>query len=89
VLLRRFEGLWPFDRTFLAPLAAGVVAAAAMWGVRALVPGVGAVVVGVPVGLVAYAGLLRIVGVDPRDRIVVRELADGYRTTLGRRWVGE
>jgi O-antigen/teichoic acid export membrane protein len=82
VLLRRFEGLWPFDATFLDPLAAGVVAAGVMLAVRASVGGLPAVGVGAALGLVAYVSTLHLLGVDPRDRMVVAELTDRYRTRL-------
>lgn len=83
LLLRRFEGLWPFDATFLRPLAAGAVMAAAMLGVRSLlVDGSLAIAAGVLVGLPSYLGALSVLGVDPRDRLVVRELATRYRNTI-------
>jgi O-antigen/teichoic acid export membrane protein len=86
LLLRRFEGLWPFDRSFLTPLAAGCVAAAAMYAVRLALAGVPAVLAGSAVGLVAYAASLRLLGVDPRDRFVARRLARRYRTALAERF---
>lgn len=86
LLLRRFEGLWPFDRTFLTPLAAGGVALLAMRMIRALVPGRAAVVVGAAVGLAAYAATLRYLGVDPRDRLVARHLAARYRAAVVRKF---
>ena len=79
VLLRRFEGLWPFDATFLRPIAAAAVMTAAMAGVRATVEGLPAVAVGAVVGLAVYVGALHVLGVDPRDRLVVRELTSRYR----------
>ncbi|MDR5671684.1 oligosaccharide flippase family protein [Halalkaliarchaeum sp. AArc-GB] len=82
LLLRRFEGLWPFDRTFLTPIAAGVVAGIAMWAVRIGLPGGLAVLPGIVVGVATYLGALHLLGVDPRDRFVVRELAAGYRADL-------
>jgi O-antigen/teichoic acid export membrane protein len=85
VLLRRFEGLWPFDRTYLTPLAAGGVALLAMRAIRGLVPGRAAIVVGTAGGLAAYAAALRRLGVDPRDRLVARELAARYRAALAER----
>ncbi|WP_123624546.1 lipopolysaccharide biosynthesis protein [Halorubrum sp. CSM-61] len=85
VLLRRFEGLWPFDRTYLTPLAAGGVTLVAMRAIRAVVPGLAAVVVGAAGGLAVYAGALRVLGVDPRDRLVARELAARYRARLAER----
>jgi O-antigen/teichoic acid export membrane protein len=85
LLLRRFEGLWPFDRSFLTPLAAGVVAAAAMYAVRLALAGLPAVLAGSAVGLAAYAASLRLLGVDPRDRFVARRLARRYRRALAER----
>ncbi len=82
LLLRRFEGLWPFDRTFLVPLAAGVVMAAAMAGVAAVSDGLLAVGLGTVVGLGVYVGSLHVIGVDPRDRFVARELAAAFRLRL-------
>jgi O-antigen/teichoic acid export membrane protein len=76
VLLRRFEGLWPFDRTFLPPITAGLAALAAMWTVRVTVPGGIGVVSGSTSGVGIYVILLRALGGNPRDRLVVRELAD-------------
>lgn len=83
LLLRRFEGLWPFNRTFLKPLLAGGVMAGLMLGVRIAVPGFGAVGVGIILGIVGYLLTLLALGVDPRDRLVVRELTDSYRKNFG------
>ena len=82
LLLRRFEGLWPFDRTFLTPLGAGAVALVVMWAIRTLLAGSLAVGVGVIVGGAVYLAALHVLGVDPRDRLVVRELAVRYRDGL-------
>jgi O-antigen/teichoic acid export membrane protein len=82
VLLREFEGLWPFDRTFLPPIAAGLVALTTMWAVRLLAPGGVAALVGPPLGVGVYVTALAVVGVDARDRLVVRTLVDAYRTKL-------
>lgn len=79
VLLRRFEGLWPFDATYLKPVGAGVAMVAVMTGVRASVGGYLAVGVGTVAGLAIYLGTLYALGVDPRDRLVVRELVGRYR----------
>lgn len=82
LLLRRFEGLWPFDRTFLTPVLAGLIALAVMWVLRASVSGPLAIWLGVALGLLAYLGALHVIGVDPRDRFVVSELAARYRTSI-------
>jgi len=82
LLLRRFEGLWPFDRTFLTPLAAGGVMVACMLAIRESLPGLVAVAVGTLVGVAAYLVTHRLLGIDPRDRLVVATLAAEYRETL-------
>ncbi|QSG11407.1 MATE family membrane protein, Rfbx family [Halapricum desulfuricans] len=82
LLLRRFEGLFPFDRSFLRPLAAGGVMVAAMLAVRASLSGPAAVAVGTAIGLASYLLALFLVGLDPRDRLVVAELATQYRETI-------
>ena len=83
LLLRRFEGLWPFDATFRTPIAAGVVMLAVLFGVRSLGDGLAVTALGSVVGIGAYVGTLAVLGVDPRDRLVVSELADRYRARLG------
>lgn len=81
VLLRRFEGLWPFDRTFLPPVIAGLAALAAMWTVQITVPG--GIVSGSTSGVGVYVIVLCTFGGNPRDRLVMRELADAYRAKPG------
>ncbi len=83
LLLRKFEGLWPFDRTYLRPLGAGLVAMAVMWLLRVWLPGTSAVLVGSLGGVLAYLLTLHLVGIDPRDRLVVRELTARYRARIG------
>ncbi|WP_254767715.1 lipopolysaccharide biosynthesis protein [Salinilacihabitans rarus] len=82
LLLRRFEDLWPFDRTFHTPIAAGGVALVVMWAIRASVSDGFIALSGIPVGVIAYVLALSVLGVDPRDELVVRELADRYRADL-------
>jgi len=86
LLLRRFEGLWPFGRSFVTPLAAGLVMAGVMLGVRLAVPGFLAVGLGGVAGLGSYLLAFRLLGVDPRDRFVVATLARRYREDLARTW---
>ncbi|RDZ64293.1 succinoglycan biosynthesis protein exop [Haloferax sp. Atlit-12N] len=84
VLLRRFEGLWPFDATFLKPLGAGVAAAGVMLLVREALSGPSGLVVvaGAALGAVTYVGALVALGVNDRDRLVVTALAARYRRTI-------
>ncbi|MFC3958977.1 oligosaccharide flippase family protein [Halovivax cerinus] len=79
LLLRRFEGLWPFDTTFLTPLAAGIAMAGVMAGVRWALDGWTAVGVGTLAGLITFGGVIVLVGPNPRDRLVVCELTSHYR----------
>jgi len=73
-----------FDRTFLPPIVSGLLALAAMWLVHLAVPGGVAVLVGTPLGVGLYVTVLAALGVDVRDRLVVRTLVDAYRAKLGR-----
>jgi O-antigen/teichoic acid export membrane protein len=82
-VLRRFEGLWPFDVTFLKPLAAGVAMAGVMFLVRESLAGPLAVGFGLLAGLGVFFGTLLLLGVSDRDRLVVRELVDRYRRRAG------
>jgi O-antigen/teichoic acid export membrane protein len=84
LLLRHFEGLWPFCRSFLTPLAAGVVMTGVMLAVRLWLPGFLGVALGGVAGLAGYLLALRALGVDPRDRFVVSTLAGRYREDLAR-----
>jgi len=78
-VLRHFEGLWPFDVTFLKPLSAGVAMTGVMLLVRESLAGPLAVGVGLVVGLGVFAGTLVALGINDRDRLVVRELLRRYR----------
>ena len=82
VLLRRFEGLWPFDATFLKPLGAGVAAGAVMLLLRETLPGHAGVAVGLLLGAATYVGTLVSLGVNDRDRLVVGTLAARYRRAI-------
>ncbi len=90
LLLRRYEGLFPFDRTFLKPLAAGLGAVAAMASLRPVLGGPGLIVVGSLVGLATFLVLLRALGIQPRDRFVWRALRQRYgevATRVAPEWV--
>lgn len=78
LLLLRFEHLWPFDLTFLKPIGAGLGMTGAMFGTRAVFDGPISIVISIVGGLIAFAVLLLVFGVNPRDRLVVRELAVQY-----------
>lgn len=80
LLLYRFEGLWPIDATFFKPFAAALGMVATMGGVRLLGDGPPTVAVGAAAGGVVFLSLLVALGVNPRDRLVVTELAARYRS---------
>ncbi|MFC7071472.1 polysaccharide biosynthesis C-terminal domain-containing protein [Halovenus rubra] len=86
LLLRRFEGLWPFDRTFLTPLAAGVVMVIAMSGIRSVAGGLLSLGLGIAVGLPLYIASLKFIGVAPSDRFVAQELSTTVRSRFATRW---
>ncbi|AXR76263.1 oligosaccharide flippase family protein [Natrarchaeobaculum sulfurireducens] len=63
-----FERLHPYSRSFFKPLFAGVIAAVGMLVVSALLPPLPAVVLGAVVGIVLYAGVLFLFGIESVDR---------------------
>jgi O-antigen/teichoic acid export membrane protein len=77
--LRYLEGLWPYDRTYLKPVAAVIPAATAMFLARSLFASLTAVVVGTVFGGVVYLGGLLALGVEPRDHELVTALFTRYR----------
>jgi O-antigen/teichoic acid export membrane protein len=81
-LLRHLEGLWPFDATFLKPLGAGAATVGTMLVVREVAPGVAGVALGLAAGAATYLGVLVVLGVNDRDRLVVSTLATRYWRTL-------
>jgi O-antigen/teichoic acid export membrane protein len=82
-VLWHYEGLFPFDRTFMRPIGAGLGMGATMLALREALPGVHPVV-GSGLGLVVFGWLSLQFGVDRRDRIVIGELASRYRTLCAR-----
>ncbi|MCU4974270.1 lipopolysaccharide biosynthesis protein [Halobacteria archaeon AArc-m2/3/4] len=83
LLLRRFEGLWPFHLSFLKPIGAGLGMIGVMWLARMALEGALAVGVGTLAGLAVFLALLVAFGVNPRDRLVVDGLVDQYRYVIG------
>lgn len=76
------EGLFPYSRSFLKPIFAGVGAGGAMYGVSLYASGFAAVVGGCVVGVVSYAGLLAALGVEQEDKEFLREaVASSVRST--------
>jgi O-antigen/teichoic acid export membrane protein len=82
-ILWRYEGLFPFDRTFLGPIGAGICMGLWMVVLRESLPG-SHPVFGSVLGVVLFGWLLVRIGVEPRDRIVISELAGRYRSLFGR-----
>jgi len=82
ILLLRFEGLWPFDTTFLKPLVAGTVMVGVMVGIRTAVDGSLAAGLAAVAGLVVFITASILFGIDGADRFVVRELVVTYRSVL-------
>lgn len=82
IVLWRAEGLWPFDRTFLKPLGVGSIVVVFMAAARLVITGpIGRICV-VLTGMLAYLYGLKLVGIEPSDAFVIRNLAAEYRTTI-------
>jgi O-antigen/teichoic acid export membrane protein len=72
----RVTGMHPYNRGWLKPLAAGLGAAVVVVAGRGFLPA-GSVgeLAGLALLVVAYLGLLAMLGVDGEDRLVLRQLA--------------
>ncbi|MFB6173361.1 MAG: oligosaccharide flippase family protein [Halobacteriales archaeon] len=73
------EGLQPYDRKFLKPVAAGVAMAVTATALKLVLSGVALLVVGTLVGLAAFGGTLFLLGIERRDRRLVGVLIAQYR----------
>lgn len=78
-VLYRLEGLQPFTRLHAKPLVAAVPLAVVALGVRALVPGPAAPLLGTALGLAAYAVTLRALGFTRVERRLGATLVARYR----------
>nr|WP_305794439.1 polysaccharide biosynthesis C-terminal domain-containing protein [Halomarina rubra] len=76
------EDVWPYDRTFTAPLLAGTAMALALLGTSRLLSGTALLVGGTTLGLLVYARSLSLAGVPRQDRRLARRLAGRYRTRV-------
>ncbi|UPW00369.1 lipopolysaccharide biosynthesis protein [Halorussus gelatinilyticus] len=79
VVLYYLEGLQPFTRLHAKPLVAGVPLAVVALGVRSVLSGVGALVVGTALGVTAYATALGLLGFTAVERRLAATLAARYR----------
>lgn len=84
LVLRHYEALWPFDRTFLVPLGAGVGMGLVLWGTRELASGLPSLAFGGLIGLAVYVGLWWIAGPHRMELRLGQKLISRYRT----RWSG-
>ncbi|MHB9288275.1 oligosaccharide flippase family protein [Halobacteriales archaeon Cl-PHB] len=79
-LLHRYEGLFPWDWTVFKPLAAGVGAIAVMAAVRPVLSGTTLLAVGGLVGIAAFVGFLKLLGIERRDSYLWGALGQRYRS---------
>lgn len=75
------EGLFPYTRRFVKPLVASVGMGLVMLGLRAVLSGPTVLLVGIPSGVVAFVLLLRLFGIERRDRQLAGILFSRYRGT--------
>jgi hypothetical protein len=83
-VLYYFERLQPFTPLHGKPLVAAVPLAVVAWSVKATRSGPIAPLVGVVVGLSAYAGTLWLLGFTPTEHRLAATLGERYRTMLSR-----
>lgn len=79
VLIYRYEGLWPFDLTFLKPLGAGVGMTSVMVVVRVIFTGKMAIAIGALMGVVVFALLLWALGLNHQDKFIIQKLIERYQ----------
>lgn len=82
VALYHLEGLQPFTRLHAKPLIAAVPMALIALGVRAVLSGAAAPLVGTALGVVAYAGTLRALDFTQVERRLARTLFSRYREAV-------
>ncbi|WP_158056452.1 lipopolysaccharide biosynthesis protein [Halorussus halophilus] len=85
-VLYYLEGLQPFTKLHAKPLLAAVPSSLVALGVRVFLSGVLALVVGTIVGLVVYAGCLRLLGFTRVERRLVTTLVGRYREVVSGKW---
>ncbi|WP_459193132.1 lipopolysaccharide biosynthesis protein [Halosimplex sp. J119] len=83
-VLYHFERLQPFTWLHGKPLVAAVPLGVIAWSAKATLSGPAAPVVGVALGLVAYAATLWSLGFTPAEHRLAATLAERYRTVLAR-----
>jgi len=81
-VLYYLEGLQPFTRLHLQPLAAAVPLAGVALAVKSFAAGPAVPLVGALLGLAAYAAVLRHLGFTPVERRLAGTLATRYRAML-------
>jgi len=68
------EGLFPYSRTFVKPILASVFAAITMELSGAVLDGIPLLLLGGPIGVVTYAGLIVLFGIKEEDKNLFRKI---------------
>jgi O-antigen/teichoic acid export membrane protein len=87
VRVRQVLGVWPYNREYLKPLIAGLLAASGAFLLRSLAPtltGLPAIGVFAPLFLMGFFGLLLVFGLNPSDRQLIAALWTAVRRTARR-----
>lgn len=85
--VRRFLGFWPYERSYIKPLAAGLAACAGVYLARLALPGyegLPALALFTPVFLTAFAATLTALGLSPSDRQFLTSFWTAVRRNLKR-----
>jgi O-antigen/teichoic acid export membrane protein len=76
------EGLFPYTSRFFKPIVASVGMGTVMVALGTVLSGPTLLVVGIPGGVATFLFLLRLFGIEQRDRQLVSLLVSRYRTVL-------
>jgi len=83
--VRRSLGVLPFGSSTAKGVVAGLAALVVALGIRTLLPASGQLLVGIPVLVVVYVGVLVALRIDPEDRGILRAVIGGRRGRGGQR----
>lgn len=88
VAVQRVHGFWPYDRPYIKPLTAGVLASAVTYLAKLALPlptGILSIIILAPVFLAGFSALLFVLGLSDSDRQFLATLRAAFGRTLRRK----
>jgi O-antigen/teichoic acid export membrane protein len=85
VAVRRVHGFWPYDRPYIKPLTAGVIASAVTYLAKLALPlptGIPSIIVLTPVFLAGFTAILLVLGLSDSDRQFLATLRAAFGRNL-------